>query len=371
MQKKHKNIVIASGGTGGHLFPAQGLAAQLLEKSSDYSVLFMGKGLKTNKFFRRDLFAYKETDSFSMSLKRPFHFIFSVGRGVWQAWRFMGEFRPSIVVGFGSFHSFPVLCAALLRNIPIALFESNSIPGKVNRFFSRFAKFSAVQFVSAKKNMKGNCIEVNMPFWRSQREGLISKEEIFSYFSLKTDLFTVLVFGGSQGARSINSVFVEALKLIGDKASRLQIIHVTGKVDSVDSIAKTYLELGILACVKSFEDKMHLAWQASDVAVCRAGAATLSELVFFEVPAILIPYPHATDQHQLKNALFMSEEVGGGFCLEEDKLSQESLASLLKNLIDSKQETFIKMKNSISQFKETKEPLSLCDLVERFLLALS
>jgi len=356
-----KKILIGAGGTGGHLFPAQALAVQLQEKG--YKVLFMGQGLAANKYFSRDLFLSVSIDSATPFKKGLFQKVFSVvslGKGIFQAFRKIREFKPDLVVGFGSFHAFPVLAAGALCKIPISLFESNSIPGKVNRIFSRYSLFCGVQFPEAKKWLKGTCYEVKMPFWK-EKQAQEGKKEAGEYFGLDPDLFTVLVFGGSQGAAFINPIIAETLVRFHREHRPLQVIHMTGSEASSERIQKCYEKQGIPAHVKIFEKNMHLAWSHADLVICRAGAATISEMIEFEVPAIFIPYPAAADDHQLKNALFLSEEVKVSFCLEEKKLTPDELLSLLKNCHVEE------MKRSLREFKERKQNRQLIDHIEEVL----
>lgn len=367
MKKISKSILIAAGGTGGHLFPAQALASQLQKKDPSYEIVFMGKGLSTNSFFQQALFSYKDVESAPFSYKNAISNLKALCKGSWQAFCFLRKFCPDVVVGFGSFHSITVLIAAKLRGIPIILFESNSIPGRVNHLFSRWAVFSAVQFPVAKKHLRGKCVEVRVPFWRFQENYSISKEEALSYFSLSPNVCTFLVFGGSQGARFINEVFVDALKTMGSRSKFFQVIHLIGKTTSLEEMQQKYQDSGIVACVKSFEENMHLAWALADVAICRSGAATLSELIHFEVPAILIPYAAASGNHQYRNAIFM-EEMGGAFCLEEKSICTDNLRHLLEQFLDRDNRTAKTMKLSIEEFKKKQSSSSLSDLVEEFIL---
>lgn len=358
-----KKIVIATGGTGGHVFPSQAFAKQMQDKSLSCDILFMGHGLSTNKYFHQELFAYQSIDSATVFKKKWFQKIFSIGmllKGVFQSAKLLKQFSPHVVVGFGSFHSFPVLVAAWFWNIPIVLFESNSIPGKVNRVFSPYSMFSAIYFSKAQNRLKGRCIEVSMPVWRRQK---ISKPEARVHFSLFQDRFTFLVFGGSQGANAINQVFIEALTALEPKH---QVIHITGNSSSVEQVRLAYELLGVKACVKCFEDKMDFAWMAADVAISRAGAATLAEMLFFEVPSILIPYPTATDQHQKENAYFMEQEVGGAICLEENQMTAHLLVELLERMKDAKR--LQAMKQAMITFKEKSKRKELSDLVEELIL---
>ncbi len=354
------SILIATGGTGGHVFPSQALAKQLIGKG--YDVLFMGKGLSSNSYFAKHLFQSISIDSatpFRKGILQKLLSFISLAKGTFQAFQQIGAYKPSLVVGFGSFHSFPVLSAAFLRGVPIALFESNSVPGKVNKLFSRYANFCGVQFPQAMELLKGTCYEVKMPFWKEVDS--VSKKDALAYFSLKEDLFTVLVFGGSQGASYMNPIIAQALKQFHEENRPIQVIHMIGSASSVESIQSFYQEKKMTTSIKPFEENMHLAWSLADLVICRAGAATLAEMVEFGVPAILIPYPTAADQHQLKNALFLEKEVKGAFCLEEKKLTSESLLFLLKNCNTPQ------MKESILEFKKRSQKKQLIDHIEEFL----
>lgn len=355
--KQQENIVIAAGGTGGHLFPAQALAKSLQEKNSDRLIVFLGSGLISNRFFDKSLFPCREVSSSTFSRSNPIKVFYLLAKGVIQALRFLREFRPSLVIGFGSYHAFPVCLAARLCNIPLVLVESNTIAGKVNQLLSRFALFSAVQFSATKKNLKGKSFEVSMPVYKTTS----TRQEALSYFSLCEGMHTILVFGGSQGAKFINEAVIKAFCLLPNRKD-LQVIHLTGNEQAVEPFQALYQELGIAACVKPFESNMHLAWSLADVAICRAGAATFSELVFFEVPSILIPYPFAAEQHQQKNARLLQDK-GAAFCLEESEFSPQKLSNLVENAL--KKETVEKMEQAFFLFKKDQVGTSLQDLLER------
>ncbi len=361
---KSKKIVIAAGGTGGHLFPAQALARDLQSQDPACSLVFMGKGLITNPFFHRELFAYKEVSSASLSMKKMLKSCFSLIKGIWQAYFLLKELRPSLVVGFGSFHAFPVLVAAFLRRVPLILFESNSVPGKVNRLFSSKAICSGVQFPSAMKYMKGKCVEVQMPLWRSFSSDL-TRIEAATYFSLQPDVFTFLIFGGSQGAAKLNSSLIEALASLKNLGYSFQVIHLVGTSASLEKIQELYAASNISSCIKPFEDRMDLAWTLAGGAICRSGAATLAELILFGVPSLLIPYPHASEDHQLKNALFLQNEIRGALLLEEKDLSFTLLKNKLEFLLSVKQNT--EMRDHINRFKKNTQNISLADLIRKHL----
>lgn len=348
-------IVIATGGTGGHIFPAQALAHELMEKN--YELLFVGGGLDTNRYFNRNRFPYKQIPSATPLKGNPFTSIYRILKGIRQGLKVIDQFKPSLLIGFGSFYTFPILVAARIRKVPIVLFEPNAIPGKVNRLFSKWALFSAVQFSEAGHSLMGNIIEVKMPTGEKKRFNPTAARDYFYLDPLK---FTFLVFGGSQGAESINTLFSQTIgKVAGHDA--FQVIHVTGKTDSAELIRRQYDKAGIRACVKAFEEHMDLAWSAADLVICRSGAATIAEQITFEVPGILVPFPKAADDHQMKNALFVEKKVGGAITCPESSLNVNSLKSMIEQLIAP--ESLTKMKTAIASFKQENGKKELCNLI--------
>ena len=361
MDTSSKKILIAAGGTGGHLFPAQALAEQLQAK--ECNVLFMGKGLSENAYFHKERFASLSIDAATPFRKKALQKLLAIrflAKGIFQAWQGIREFDPELVVGFGSFHSFPVLMAAFLRGIPFVLFESNSIPGRVNRLFSRYALFSGTVFPKAQNKMKGICKEVNMPFFGEKVDRHAAKKEAVSYFALTPDCFTFLVFGGSQGALALGPMVVQAIQQFHQERGPVQVIHLTGSLESADQLRQMYEVEGVHAVVKPFEEKMYLAWALADLAICRAGAATLSEVMYFEVPSVLVPFPAAAEEHQKENALFMQDVVKGCCCLEQHKLTSQELFSVLAKC------NLGEMKRSLRVFSEKKPNRELIDCIEEY-----
>lgn len=356
MLKPNNRIVIATGGTGGHVFPAEALGKELLEQS--YDVTFVGGGLKNNRYFHRNSFKYEEVAASSLFKVNFFRSVWRILQGIRESLKILSEIRPKVVIGFGSFYTFPVLLAARLKGIPIVLFEPNAIPGKVNRLFSKWAKLSAVQFAEAGKWLAGNIIEVKMP---TGKRDLIEKGSAREYFYLKPDLFTFLVFGGSQGAESINRLFSEAAcRLKGDTS--FQVIHVTGKTGPAEKLRRMYAEAAIPACVKAFEERMDLAWSAASVVICRSGAATVAEQITYAVPGILVPFPQAADDHQTKNAQFIEKKVRGGITCPESTLTVEKLGTLLSQMLQSEERE--KMHRAILAFKQDQRKQELSSIIK-------
>lgn len=352
-------IVIATGGTGGHVFPAEALGRQLLERA--YDVTFVGGGLSTNRYFHRFDFKYEEVSTSPFFKVNFFRSGWRIMRGIWQSLKILSALRPKVVIGFGSFYTFPVLLAARLKRIPIVLFEPNAIPGKVNRLFSKWATLSAVQFAEAGKWLAGTIIEVKMP--TGKRE-LIEQGCAREYFYLNPEIFTFLVFGGSQGAESINRLFSEAACRLKPGAS-FQVIHVTGKTGPAEKLRRIYAQAGIPACVKAFEERMDQAWSAASVVICRSGAATVAEQITYAVPGILVPFPQAADDHQTKNAQFVEERVKGGITCPESTLTVDKLGALLSQMLSSDRRE--KMHLAIVAFQQDQRKQELSTIIQGLL----
>lgn len=364
-----RKIVLAVGGTGGHLFPAQALARQLRDRNIPVQVLFMGSGLSSSRYFSAREFPAIDIESATLFGRRFFSLLPTCKRlvkGTWQSMRQLKKEKAALVIGFGSFHAFPVLMAAVLCKIPLVLFESNAVPGKVNRLFSRWAKWTAVQFEEAQDQLKGKAVVTEMPLWDKDRISASVREDAARYFNLREDMTTILIFGGSQGARSINRLFCEAMQHWEGRPP-LQVIHLTGDVASCHEALLCYRRLGIPAQVKVFEDRMPLAWRIADFAVCRAGASTMAELLAHRVPALLIPYPYATDNHQLCNAQIMAEKIGGGIVVEERALSAECLGSELKMILEGRGKKLHEMQQALDAFHQNALRHELFSLVEQMI----
>lgn len=295
-----RKVVIAAGGTGGHLFPAQRLQEQL----NDCEVVFAGHKLKESPFFDREKAEFREIEAAPLGKK----FFSGTWRGFWQAWKFLREFKPDVVVGFGSFHTFPVLLAAVVLRKKIVLFEANCTLGKVNKFFKPFATKVAFQFPVKKGVVVGLGKKINHRAHREQR-----------------DAIKILVFGGSQGAAFINETFCHAAVMLKEQGVDFEVIHLTGKDE--ERIRMFYAERGIRAQVKDFEKDMASVYTSSDLAVCRCGAGTVMELLGYRMPSVLIPYPHAHD-HQRKNGEFL-----GARMILQREATAEKLAREIEKLL--------------------------------------
>lgn len=350
-----KKVLIAVGGTGGHVYPATSLGKELSERGVE--VKFAGGGLSKNKYFDRNQFSFNEITCGFLSTKNPiklFSGMINVGKGLLESRKMLKEFQPDIVVGFGSFYTFPILSAAKFASIPIILHEQNAIPGRVNRILSPYVSLTAVSIPDASKHLSGKVIQVDMPLKIKNR---LTKEEARKYYELDPKMKTILIFGGSQGSDAINQTFLKCVPFLKD----FQVIHFTGNVQTTVMAKEMYQRYQIAYCVKDFEMHMECAWSAVDLAITRSGASTIAEAIEFEVPLLMIPFPKAMDNHQEKNADFMIQTVGGGDKLLEKNLHPSALAKKIMEL------PFEEMRVSISKFKEKNKNQSLFYLVSDLL----
>ena len=318
-------IVFAVGGTGGHLTPAQIAADEI-----DGDVIFMGHGLKKNPFFKqKKAIDIVSATPFTKNPVKLFRAAFALTLGFFQSLFILKKMQPKLVVGFGSYHCFPILLAAKVLRIRVALFESNAVMGRVNRFFAKGAEiFSPFSYASG------------TPAAFPLREKKVTREQAHKYYGLDPKKPTLLITGGSQGADFLNKLDL----------GFPQVIHLTGKGKMRE---KPY------AVVKSFEEKMEMAWAAADIAVTRAGAGTCAEILAHEVPAIMIPYPYATDFHQTKNATFIQNVVSGGIMVEQAHASSEMINEILQR--DKEIATWRK---KIQEYKKEKAQIRLAQLLQ-------
>lgn len=324
-----KSVVIASGGTGGHVLPAQMLAKEL-ETEFQCQVRFCGYGLE--RFLQSFHEKVIEVPSAPFFQKNPIKLLqgtFRILYGTWLSLLVLKKHQPDVVVGFGSYHSFPVLLAAYLLRKKIVLFEANCALGRVNRFFAKKAVKLTVQFPLKNKQLSNTCFVPHLPWGKNS----VMKN---NSHGLNPNLFTLLVFGGSQGAHFLNQLLLDSITEIKGLQDSIQIIHLTGSKAEAEKVRTVYRALKLPNYVENFNPCMSELYEIADLAICRAGANTIAELIRYELPALLVPYPYASENHQLINAQYFSHTVrGGAHCLQSD-LNPELLMLTLSLMIDTK-----------------------------------
>ncbi|MGD2170003.1 MAG: UDP-N-acetylglucosamine--N-acetylmuramyl-(pentapeptide) pyrophosphoryl-undecaprenol N-acetylglucosamine transferase [Chlamydiota bacterium] len=346
-------IVIAVGGTGGHVIPAEHLGESLIQKK--HQVTYLGR---KGKFFSLKDAPFYEISTSSIRSKNPFKLCVScckIAKGVLQSLFHIWKIKPDTIVGFGSFHTFPILLAALILKKKFVLYESNKVCGVVNRLFSKKAKYIACQFPNIEKsNCKVTELVQFLP-WKN-----------FSEVKQESKIFTVLVFGGSQGAKFINEKFPKAARLLKEKKRNFKVIHITGKSIDHAQLAKFYDSLGIENEVKPFEHNFLKTLQLADLVICRSGASTIGELICFQKPSILIPYPFATDRHQHKNGAYFAEIIKGGIMMEQHEVTSDKLCEKIDLFMQYNcQQLKIMQANIVSFYTKEKNRPSFLQLLER------
>ncbi|OGN63908.1 MAG: hypothetical protein A3E80_01410 [Chlamydiae bacterium RIFCSPHIGHO2_12_FULL_49_9] len=317
-------MLIAAGGSGGHLFPARQLAL-MLQKEGECKILFAGYKLSESPFFEKEGIAFREIRSAPFA--NIFPFLKALCVGFCESASLLRKFKPDVVVGFGSYHSFPILLASFILRKKIVLFEANTTLGKVNRLFAGGAKTVAIQFPVA-----GSYPKTFVPFlpWGGRKRE-IPQEEARLKLGLEKELFTLLVFGGSQGASFLNDALVKAAPLLQKRGLAFQVIHLTGKEE--EKTKEAYQTHSVRALVKNFEKEMQVAYAAADLVISRSGAGTVAELICHQKPALLIPFPFAADNHQEKNGHLLADEIKGARLLLQKEASIEKIVEEIFSMI--------------------------------------
>lgn len=312
-------IVITGGGTGGHLFPALAVHDALRARRPDASALFVGAagGVEATILPRRG-YAFRGLHAPQVSgtgLRRRLAAATRLPGTVRQALRFLREFRPQAVFGVGGYASVPTMVAAVLARVPRVIHEQNAIPGLANRTLGGMASAVAVSFPDTVRFFPAGRTQVTgNPVRAEIREG--DPRSARQRLGLAPEAFTVLVFGGSQGAHRVNGAILAALPVLAHERTDLQFIHATGTHDLAD-VRRAYETGGVRARVEPFIDDMALAYQAADFVICRAGAGTVFELAAVGKPALLVPFPYAANDHQRLNAEVVVRAGGAWILLDQ------------------------------------------------------
>jgi UDP-N-acetylglucosamine--N-acetylmuramyl-(pentapeptide) pyrophosphoryl-undecaprenol N-acetylglucosamine transferase len=330
-------LLIAGGGTGGHLYPGLALAEEVKTRHPRNDVLFVGspRGIEVRAVpkagFPLELIDVGpiKRQGFKGTLKG----MFGLPRSLWQSMRILRRFDPDVVFGVGGYASGPVVMAAFLMGIPRAIQEQNALPGFTNKSLGRFAQAIFIAFDEAR------------PFFPPARTHLIGNPirraflENYLHDKAPEERFSLLVTGGSQGAHVLNLRVVEALELLAPELGpKLRVQHQTGTRD-LDEIAARYAKLapsGLIAEASAFIDDMAHAYALADLLVCRAGATTIAELTVCKKPAILVPFPFAADDHQTVNARALGKS-GAAVLLPEKDLTAQTLAAEIRALASDRE----------------------------------
>jgi len=318
-------VVIAGGGTGGHLFPGLAAAREILRRRPEAEILFvtgsrpMERHILERSGFRQA--GIQVEGLMGRGWKKGAKVVLALPRSFFQARRVLRSFSPIAVLGVGGYSSGPVCVAARTLKIPTAVHEQNSFPGLTNRLLCRIVDRVFISFEESRSKFpSGRLVFTGNPV----REELLQAEKPIRS---EDKTLSVLVVGGSQGARAVNTAVAAALGMLKKQGRAVHVVHQTGNGD-YERVLRLYTELGLRGVVTPFIDDMAGAYLGADLVVGRAGASTISELAALGKPSVLIPYPYAANNHQVTNARALSD-AGGAVLLPQSELSGRSLAHAL------------------------------------------
>ena len=345
-------MIVAGGGTGGHLFP--GIAvAECLTSEPEGTVLFVGSafGIEARVVpqTRFDFRALPIRGLRGRGWRGALQLAWQLPAAVARAWRIIGEFRSQVVLGVGGYASFPVVVAGWLRGVPSVLLEPNATPGLANRALAILARRVCTTFPEA-----GSFFPDSKVLQTGNPVRTFATAEVD-----KRDGFSLLVFGGSQGAKRINDALCTAAATLQAEISGLRIVHQTGTSDH-ENVRERYTELNVPAEVHPFIEDMGLAYAEADLVICRAGATTVAELCALGKPAILVPYPFAADDHQRANAEGLVSR-GAGILILDQELTGERIAAMVVELA--------KDRSRLRQIETAVRSLAVPDAAERVVQA--
>ena len=327
-------VLIAAGGTGGHIYPGIAVAMEVMRRDTESEVRFVGtaRGLETRLVPKAGfkLSLIESAGLKNVGLAARLRSLLLLPKSFFAARKLIREFKPDVVVGAGGYVSGPVLLTAALMRVPTLVMESNALPGFTNRTLARFVDRAAVTFEAALPYFRGKGVVTGNPVRR----------EFFDIPPKQRDAtrFSLLIFGGSQGARAINEAMIAALPHLAEQQSVLRITHQTGEAD-FEKVSAGYKDAGWSeqADVQRYIDDIVSGFARADLIISRAGATTTAELVAAGKAAIMIPFPQAADDHQRKNAEALETAGAARMILQKD-LTGERLAKEIALLIKAPDE---------------------------------
>lgn len=326
-------VVIAGGGTGGHLFPGIAIAEEFIRRDPETTVIFIGtrRGIE-NKLLATLGYRLETIDVEGVKgrgIKALMKGVYQIPKSMMQSRRIVRNFRPDLVVGVGGYASGPAVLVAHFMGVPTVIAEQNAIGGVTNKILGRFVDKIFVTYEQTKAFfppdkvvVSGNPVRLSVASRQGARRGQRAYRQL-------------LVFGGSQGAEAINQCMMDMMPRLKTMKDEVRILHQTGARQK-EIIAQSYARHGIHAEVKDFILDMSRAYEEADLIVCRAGATSLAEITAAGRAAVLIPYPFAADDHQLKNAQALAEQ-GAAVVIRESELTAERLFEVVRSLLQDEE----------------------------------
>ncbi len=320
-------VVIAGGGTGGHLIPGIAVAREFMKSVENAEVTFIGttRGIESRIIPKEgfDIRFIRSEGLVGKGLAGTLRSVMKIPLSLKDSYGILRELEPDLAFGVGGYSSGPVLLSAMMMGIPTMIHEQNTVPGLTNRLLGKVVRrVAATYHESIASFPKGKTFLTGNPV----REEILNgdRERGYERFSLDKELFTIFVFGGSSGARHINQAVTESLRYLDDHKEKIQFLHQTGEED-LATVREMYHSKGFKGTVISFAHEMADAYAIADLVVSRAGATTLAELSACGKAAILVPYPFSAGRHQEMNARKLVD-VGAAQMLLDDELNGKTLS---------------------------------------------
>ena len=354
----HSRLLLAAGGTGGHVIPALVIAGEFCGRRRDRQVLFVGtaRGVETRLVpqagFPLELLEVGALQGQAAASRLKT--LLLLPRSLWQALRILERFQPQVVLGIGGYAAGPMMLAAAWSGIPLAVLEPNAYPGLANRWVAPYVARAFVAFPEAASYFPaGKAVEVGLP---------VRREFFEVQPKPRQPPFTVLIFGGSQGARTLNRAAVEALPQLDQLQENLLLLHQTGQSE-YNSVREAYAKHAVRAEVFPYIEKMPEAFARADLVVCRAGASTVAELAAAGRAAVLVPYPTAANQHQLRNAESLARRGAARLILDRDCNGDRLVAVIREGLQEP--ETLERMEAAIRRAAHPEAAARIVEEIER------
>ena len=347
-----RSVLVMAGGTGGHIFP--GLAVAECLRNQGWTVAWMGNptGMEYRLVPAKG-FAFEGVKFSGLRGKGMLTKVlmpFRLARAMMQSWKILRRLKPSVVLGMGGYITFPGGLVSYLMGRPLVLHEANSVTGSANRVLARFATRVLTGFPKTLKEAQwvGNPI----------RESFERLSDCLARYGKRQGPLHLLIVGGSLGAAALNTVVPEALALLpADR--RPNVLHQTGE-QHLETVTKTYQQLGVNGELKPFIEDMAAAYANADLVICRAGAMTVSEISAAGVAACFVPFPYAIDDHQTANARFLSD-AKAAILIPQSQLDGDSLANLVLGLRREDLAEMAVKAQALAKFHATEEVASICE----------
>jgi UDP-N-acetylglucosamine--N-acetylmuramyl-(pentapeptide) pyrophosphoryl-undecaprenol N-acetylglucosamine transferase len=327
-----QSIMLAAGGTGGHLFPAFALAEELNRRGVDVDLMTDMRGDRYGGGFpARAIYQVPSATLASRSPADVTKTTLYLARGTRAAFAILGRVKPAAIVGFGGYPTYPPLVAARLRGIPTAIHEQNAVLGRANKMLAKRVTAIATSFERT-KYLEGGSAAKAVLTGNPVRQAVLDAAARPYEAPASDGIIRLLIFGGSQGARFFSDTVPLALFALPDHIrKRLRVVQ-QAREEDIERVSDAYSEANISAEIAAFFVDLPARMTAAHLVIGRAGASTVAELTVIGRPSILVPLPHALDNDQLNNARRLAES-GGAWCIEQRNLSPERLADELENLL--------------------------------------